>query len=90
MEVASLIEEKRGKITGPALEIYINGNLIDKSSNLKTNLVAGTHQLEVRFQNVTKSKQVEIRPDSPLKVNYTLQNASLKPSDDRGVRNVPF
>ena len=90
LEVASLITEKRGKVTGPALEIYINGNLIDKSSYFKTNLVAGSHQLEVRFQNVTKSKQVEIRPDSPLKVNYTLQNASLKPTDDRGVRNVPF
>lgn len=90
LEVASLIEEKRGKVAGPPLEIFINGNLIEKSSNFKTNLVAGTHQLEVRFQNVTKAKQVEIRPDSPLRVNYTLQNASLKPVDDRGVRNVPF
>ena len=90
LEVASLVQEKKGKAMGPPLEIYINGNLIDKSSNFKTNLIAGTHQLEVRYQNVSRSKQVEIRPDSPLRVNYTLQNASLKPVDDRGVRNVPF
>jgi hypothetical protein len=90
LEVASLMEEKRGKVIGPPIEIFLNGNLDDKSNSYKTNLIAGTHLLEVRFQNITKAKQVEIRPDSPLRVNYTLKNASLVPSDDRGVRNVPF
>jgi hypothetical protein len=90
LEVASLIEEKRGKAVGPPIEIFLNGSLVDKSNKYKTNLIAGTHLLEVRFQNITKAKQVEIRPGSPLKVNYTLKNVSLAPNDDRGVRNVPF
>lgn len=90
LEVASLIKEKKGNTFGPPIEIFLNGSLVEKSNNYKTNLIAGTHLLEVRFQNITKAKQVEIRPGSPLRVNYTLKNASLVPSDDRGVRNVPF
>ena len=90
LEVASLIEEKGKKLPGPDLDIFLNGAYVDKSKLFNTNLLAGTHLLEVRFQNVSKTKQVEIRPDSPLRVNYTVTRDASLNRDDRGVRNVVF
>ena len=75
---------------GPDLDIFLNGNYIEKSKLFNTSLIAGTHLLEVRFQNVTKTKNVEIRPDSPLRVNYTVTRDTSTTKDDRGVRNVVF
>ena len=90
LEVASLVEEKGKKLPGPDLDIFLNGNYVEKSKFFNTSLVAGTHLLEVRFQNVTKTKYVEIRPDSPLRVNYTVTRDASNNKDDRGVRNVVF
>ena len=90
LEVASLIEESGKKLPGPDLDIFLNGNYIEKSKFFNTSLIAGTHLLEVRFQNVIKTKYVEIRPDSPLRVNYTVTRDISNNKDDRGVRNVVF
>jgi hypothetical protein len=90
LEVASLVEESGKKLPGPDLDIFLNGNYIEKSKFFNTSLIAGTHLLEVRLQNVIKTKYVEIRPDSPLRVNYTVTRDTSTTKDDRGVRNVVF
>lgn len=89
LEVASLIVNDSGKSPGPDLEIFINGKRIDKTKFLVTNLIVGTHQLEVKYENVTKVKQVEIRPESPLRVNYTVKKETVSKDED-SIRNVLF
>lgn len=56
-------------------------------SNSGTKLTAV--QVDVKLMHVTKSKSVEIRPDSPLRINYSVKNQSA-PADDRGVKNDVF
>jgi hypothetical protein len=89
LEVASLLDDKGEKLPGPQLEVYIDGKFIESSRLFKTKLLAGTHTVDVKLMHVTKSKSVEIRPDSPLRINYSVKNQSAPP-DDRGVKNVVF
>jgi hypothetical protein len=89
LELASLVDDKGTKKPGPELEVFIDGKFIEKSNLYTANLLAGTHTVDVKLLNVTKSKSVEIRPDSPLRINYSVKNESA-PADDRGVRNVVF
>jgi archaellum component FlaF (FlaF/FlaG flagellin family) len=89
LEVASLVEDRGSKKSGPELEIFIDGIYVEKSNLLSTKLLAGTHTLDVKLVNVKKSKSIEIRPDSPLRINYSVKNESA-PSDDKGVKNVVF
>jgi len=89
LEVASLIDDKGSKKPGPDLEVFIDGKFIEKSNLYTANLLAGTHTVDVKLLNVTKSKNVEIRPDSPLRINYSVKNESAPP-DDRGVKRVVF
>ena len=91
LEVASFWLKDGKKSTGPQLDVYINGTPVGKSQLRLDNLLAGTHLLEVRYQNVTKKRHIEIRPDSPLRVNYSvIREAAPKVKDDRGVGNVVF
>jgi hypothetical protein len=53
------------------------------------NLVAGSHTLEVRYEKVRKSRRIEIRPDSPLTVNYSVTRQKAPARRDRNVSNVP-
>jgi len=89
LELASLVEEKGSKKPGPELEVFIDGKFLEKSNLYTTSLLAGTHTVDVKLLNVTKSKSVEIRPDSPLRINYSVRNESAPP-DDRGVKRVVF
>jgi archaellum component FlaF (FlaF/FlaG flagellin family) len=89
LEVASLVEERGSKKYGPELEIFIDGIYVDKSNLLSTKLLAGTHTLDVKLVNAKKSKSIEIRPDSPLRINYSVKNESA-PADDKGIKNVVF
>lgn len=89
LEVASLVDEKGSKKPGPELEVFIDGKFIQKSNLYVANLLAGTHTVDVKLANVTKTKSVEIRPDSPLRINYAVKNESA-PVDDKGVKNVVF
>jgi uncharacterized caspase-like protein len=57
--------------SGPALDVYLNGSRITQGQRVD-NLIAGTHELRVRFQSVEKTRRIEIRPDSPLQVNYSI------------------
>ncbi len=75
----------------PTLDVYLNDGHVGKTGLYLRDLVAGTHTLEVRVENVTKKRQIEIRPDSPLLVKYKIiREAAAPPKDDKGVGNVVF
>jgi hypothetical protein len=92
LQVASFWLEKGAKSPGPSLEIYLDGQPLGRSGSRVDNIVAGSHTLEVRFQNVRKSRRIEVRPDSPLTVNYSvIREKAPAPRQERGnVRNVPI
>jgi hypothetical protein len=92
LEVESFWLVDGTRAPGPPLEVFLNGRPVGTSNLRLTDLLAGTHQLEVRFQGVSKQRPVEIRPDSPLRVNYSvIREASPPPrKDDKGVGNVVF
>ncbi|MCX5840989.1 MAG: caspase family protein [Deltaproteobacteria bacterium] len=92
LEVESFWLKDGKKSPGPKLDLYINGTSVGKSQLRLDNLLAGTHLLEVRYENVTKTRHVEIRPDSPLHVNYSVirEAAAPKVKDESGVGNVVF
>jgi hypothetical protein len=92
LQVASFWLQNGRKTPGPALEIYLDGQSLGRSGSRAENIVAGTHTLEVRFEKVSKSRRIEIRPDSPLTVNYSVirQPAARQRPNDRGAGNVTF
>lgn len=76
----------------PDLEVYVDGKHAGKTSLNIKNLVAGTHILQVKVENITKERQIEIRPSSPLLVKYKIirEPASPPRKDDSGVGDVTF
>ncbi|HUQ28865.1 MAG TPA: caspase family protein [Usitatibacter sp.] len=92
LEVESFYLQDGRRTPGPALDVFLNGDPVGKSNLKLTRLLAGSHMLEVRFQGVSKRRQVEIRPDSPLRVNYSVirEAAPVPKKDDKGVGNVVF
>lgn len=75
----------------PTLDVYLNDGYVGKTGLRLRDLVAGTHTLEVRVENVIKKRQIEIRPNSPLLVKYKIIREAAAPSkDDKGVGNVVF
>lgn len=77
------------KSSGPPVDILINGKQFGSSNRLSEKLLAGTHELTVSYKNVTKTRQVEVRPDSPLHINYSVIREAA-PAKDKGVSNVAF
>lgn len=92
LQVASFWLQNGVKSAGPALEIYLDGQPLGRSGSRVDNIVAGSHNLEVRFESVRKSRRIEVRPDSPLTVNYSVirQAAPKQKPRDRGAGNVTF
>jgi hypothetical protein len=91
LEVESFWLQDGRKTAGPPLDVYINGKHVGKSQLRLDNLEAGTHLLEVRYLDVSKQRQIEIRPNSPLRVNFSVvREAEPKKPDDKGVGNVVF
>jgi uncharacterized caspase-like protein len=91
LEVASFWLQNGVKSAGPVLDVYLDGQRLGPSGTRTDNIVAGSHTIEVRFENVRKSRRIEIRPDSPLRVNYSVirQKAPATRPRDRNVGNVP-
>jgi hypothetical protein len=89
LRVESFWLQNGQRSAGPNLEVYLNGSRISQAQQL-TSLVAGTHELRVRFQNVEKTRRIEIRPDSPLQVNYSIirKPAPPQPRKDGGASGV--
>jgi hypothetical protein len=91
LEVESFwLQQDGGRTPGPPLEVWLDGASVGASGLRLTRLVAGTHLLEVRFEGVSKKRSVEIRPDSPLRVNYSVIREAAQKKDDKGVGNVVF
>ena len=91
LQVASFWMQDGVKSAGPVLDVYLDGRPLGRSGSRVEDIVAGSHTLEVRYENARKSRRIEIRPDSPLTVNYSVirQKAPARPKD-RNVGNVPI
>jgi hypothetical protein len=76
----------------PKLDVYLNDEFVGNSALSLNNLVAGTHTLKVLAEKVEKTRQIEIRPASPLLVRYkiTREAAKSRPDADVGADTVPF
>jgi hypothetical protein len=92
LQVASFWLQNGAKSAGPSLEVYLDGQAFGRSGSRVDSIVAGSHTLEVRFEKVRKSRRIEIRPDSPLTVNYSVirEKAPAQPRDRKNVGNVPI
>ena len=92
LQVASFWLQNGAKSAGPSLEVYLDGEAFGRSGSRVDSIVAGSHTLEVRFEKVRKSRRIEIRPDSPLTVNYSVirEKAPAQPRDRKNVGNVPI
>jgi uncharacterized caspase-like protein len=60
------------KTAGPVLDLYLDGQSLGKSYQRFDSIVAGTHTLEARYAHYSRKRRIEIRPDSPLVVNYSV------------------
>jgi len=78
------------ELTNEGLEIFINGKTYGKHIDFSTNLLAGTHIVEVKFLDAVNKKSVEIRPESPLSLVYNLEAKKVNNSDKKNIRNVLF
>jgi len=84
-----LAVESRGE-RAPDLDVFLDDESVGRTSlNLK-NISAGTHTLRVVAEGVSKSRQIEIRPDSPLTVRYKIIRQGGTKKDDNGAGDVTF
>jgi hypothetical protein len=90
LEVESFWLEEGRRTPGPPLEVLLDGMPVGKSSLRLAGLLAGTHVLEVRYEGASKQRPIEIRPGSPLRVNYSVIREAAPKKDDKGVGNVVF
>jgi hypothetical protein len=60
------------KSEGPALELFLDGKPISQGKAIDK-VVAGTHDLLVRYGGMKKTQRVDIRPGSALQVNYSVE-----------------
>ena len=89
LDVASFWTKDGVKSPGPKLDVYVDGSRVGKTNLHLDNLLAGSHEIEVRYQDVVKSRHVEIRPDSPLHINYSIVREAAS-ADVKNVNNVVF
>ena len=93
LDVASFWLIDGRKTPGPDLDVSIDGKKVGRSNLHLDNLLAGTHYVEVSYKDVTKSRQIEIRPDSPLHINYSVIREAVPvpaPVDNSGVSSGLF
>ena len=68
-------------------KFYINGALVDYKLSREFHLLAGTHSVRLEFNDKLFEKEVEIRPSSPLNLNYLIEITDV---DSKNVKNVSF
>jgi len=90
----TLMVESRPAKSGdraPDLDVYLDGRSVGRTALTLSDVAAGTHRLRVVVNGVDKSRQVEIRPDSPLLVRYKIVlKAAPAKRDDSGAEDVTF
>jgi hypothetical protein len=76
----------------PKLKVYVDDQEVEVFGKQMNNLIAGTHSLKVLVENVERTRQIEIRPRSPLLVRYKIiREAPKKPQDNsNNADNVSF
>ncbi|MBI4424948.1 MAG: caspase family protein, partial [Elusimicrobia bacterium] len=87
------IESKPGKRgqKAPELEVFLDGEPVGRSPLTLRNLVAGSHTLTVKVNDVARERKVEIRPDSPLLIRYKIVvKPAGRQADDSGADSVTF
>lgn len=67
--------------------IYLNGRRIGATGHRIRGIPAGTYDMAVHYQGRRKTKQISIRPDSPLTVVYNLKTKTHRDSD---LNRLPF
>jgi hypothetical protein len=90
LEVTSFSDKPSQAV--PELEVYVDDEYVGKSGLYLKELVAGTHTLKVLAEDVEKTRQIEIRPASPLLVRYKIKReaASAGTRDGSDEDTVPF
>jgi hypothetical protein len=78
------------KSVGPVLDLYLDGQPLGKSNQRFDSLVAGTHTLEVRYADYSRKRRIEIRPDSPLVLNYSVIRESAPAQRRPGPGSLVF
>ncbi len=74
----------------PKLKAYLDNQEVEVSGKQMKNIIAGTHSLKVLVENVEKTRQIEIRPRSPLLVRYKIIREAPKPPPNNNADNVSF
>lgn len=83
----------------PNLTVYLDNELLGEGPNIGTRKPGGTYHLRVTFRDefnkvYERTKEVSIRPDSPLTVRYTIEKQAGGPSQEEIQRkrklDIPF
>jgi hypothetical protein len=83
LRVASIIQtEDKKNIPGPDISVTINNETF-VGKELIQKLTAGTHIIKVQYKDVIKEKSIEIRPESPLVLNYIIESISAKVRNEK-------
>lgn len=85
--------ESRSSVRGqpaPPLQVYLDDEHVGVTGLKLDNILAGTHTLRVVVDGVSKSRQIEVRPDSPLLVRYKVIRHAAPAEEDSGERDVTF
>jgi hypothetical protein len=79
--------------SAPAMDVYLDEQHVGRAGLRLKNIAAGTHTLRVVAEGVSKSREIEIRPDSPLLVRYKIirpPKQERRRRDDSGAGDVTF
>lgn len=88
-----MVESRSAEYGGgaPDLDVYLDGRSVGRTALRLSDITAGTHMLRVIVSGVAKTRQVEIRPDSPLLVRYKVVVKKVPAKrDDNGAGDVTF
>lgn len=81
LEVRSQFE---GSARWQPLIINLDGVEVGRNEFRSTSLLAGMHELTVTWGSQKRSRKIEIRPDSPLEVIYTVRGTARRERSDGG------
>ena len=89
LTVSAVSTATNSRLPKASIEIFIDGKPYGIHNELTVDLTAGTHVVEVKYLDAVSKKSVEIRPESPLKLSYTLEP---KKSTDalKNIKSVVF
>jgi len=84
-----LSRDGAGNIDFGKIRILIDGEPFTAAHNFQKQLTAGTHVVEVKYFDAVSKKDIEIRPDSPLRIVYKIES-KIDRHKVNNVNNVAF